>query len=81
MLTKAFSLLWLQNLCYCWLVRVSLVITSGAPNILSQEMLRPFGNFMIIRPSVSRIHWLKFVYRINAVTSFWIYIMISSLLK
>ena len=27
-----------------------------------------FSSFMVIRPSLSCIHWLEFVYRMNAVT-------------
>ena len=30
---------------YCWLIRVSLLITLGALNILSQQMLRPLRQF------------------------------------
>ena len=50
---------------YCWLVRVSILITSGARNILSQEMLRTpkaFVSFMIIRPTLKCSHWWAFVY-------------------
>ena len=50
---------------YCWLVRVSLLITSGTLNILSQEMLRApkaFGSFMIIRPTLECRHWWEIVY-------------------
>ena len=55
-----------DNSDFCWLIRVSLLITSGgALNILSQEMSRApkaFGSFMITRPVLECSHWWKIVY-------------------
>ena len=52
---------WPFVLChFCWLIRVSLLITLGG-HIVFWEMV--FGSFMISRPNLSSSDWLGFVYR------------------
>ena len=54
---------------FCWLVKSQLIDYFGrGGHIVFREIV--FGSFMIIRLSLSCIHWLEFVYRMNAVTSF-----------
>ena len=57
----------------CWLVRVSLLITSGS-SLTSCPDVKTLWQFYDSRPSLSCIQWLEVVYRMNAVmTSFSFY--------
>ena len=54
----------LKVIIYCWLVRVSLLITTGGGLLTScpKRCWDHFGSFVIIRPGLSCIRWLEFVY-------------------